>query len=141
MECPTYAQDDPGDVALLAWAKEGDLQVSYVLAVIKYYKHGLTDDVFNHIRCVYGTITFDLQVRTWWMMEDGDDYDEDDVRVMSVRKWVFDEIVHARRREHINPDTLLEIHLPEDDQKCLWKQGCGDRCTPVFCSLRCRISK
>jgi hypothetical protein len=50
----------PDVAALLARVEEGDLQASYVLAVIKYYKHGLTDDVFNHIRCVYGTITFDL---------------------------------------------------------------------------------
>jgi hypothetical protein len=40
----------PGGATLLARAEEeGDLQASYVLAVIKYYKHGLTDDVFNHI--------------------------------------------------------------------------------------------
>jgi hypothetical protein len=103
-----------------------------VLAVIKYYKHGLANDVFNHIRRVYGTITFGSQVRTRWMMEDGDDYDEDDVHVMGVCKRVFDEIVHVRRREHIDPNNLPEIHLLEDDQKCLWKQGCGDRCTPVL---------
>jgi hypothetical protein len=37
-------------VALLARAEEeGDLQASYVLAILKYYKHSLTDDVFNHI--------------------------------------------------------------------------------------------
>jgi hypothetical protein len=30
------------------------------------------------------------------MMEDGDDYDEDDVCVMGVRKRVFDEIVCVR---------------------------------------------
>jgi hypothetical protein len=113
--------------------------VSYVLAVIKYYKHGLANDVFNHIQRVYDTITFGSQVRTRWMMEDGDDYDEDDVHVMGVCKRVFDEIVHVRRREHIDPNNLPEIHLLEDDQKCLWKQRCGDRCTPVFCSLRCRI--
>jgi hypothetical protein len=95
--------------------------VPYVLAVIKYYKHGLTDDVFNHIQRVYGTITFGLRVGTWWMMEDGDDYDEEDVRVMGVRKRVFDDIIRLRRREHIDLDNLLEIHLPEDDQKCLWK--------------------
>jgi hypothetical protein len=46
------------------------------------------------------------------MMEDGDDYDEDDVCVMGVRKRVFDEIVHMRQREHINPHNLLEVHLP-----------------------------
>jgi hypothetical protein len=129
----------PGGVTVLAQAEEGDLQASYVLAIIKYYKHGLIDDVFNHIRCVYGTVTFGSQVGTRWMMEDGDDYDEDDVLIMGVRKRVFDEIVRMRRREHIDPDNLLEIHLLEDGQKCLWKQGCGKRCTPVFCSLRCRI--
>jgi hypothetical protein len=112
----------PGSAALLARPEEeGDLQVSYVLAVIKYYKHGLTDDVFNHIQRVYGMITFGLRVGTWWMMEDGDDYDEEDVRAMGVRKRVFDDIIHLRRREHIDLDNLLEIHLPEDDQKCLWK--------------------
>jgi hypothetical protein len=112
----------PGGATLLAWTEEErDLQASYVLTVIKYYKHGLTNDVFNHIQCVYDTVTFVSQVKTWWMMEDGDDYDEDDVRVMGVRKWVFDEIVHVRQRGHIEPDNLLEIHVPEDDQKCLWK--------------------
>jgi hypothetical protein len=48
----------PGGVALLAQAEGGDLQVSYILAILKYYKHGLTDDVFNHIRHVYSEITF-----------------------------------------------------------------------------------
>jgi hypothetical protein len=130
----------PDGAALLARAEEeGDLQASNVLAVIKYYKHGLTDDVFNHIRHLYGTVTFGSHVKTRWMMEDGDDYDKDDVRVMGVHKRVFDEIVRVRQREHIDPNNLLEIHLREDGQKCLWKQGCGDRCTPVFCSLRCRI--
>jgi hypothetical protein len=43
----------PGGAALLARAEEeGDLQASYVLAVLKYYKHGATDNVFNHIRHV-----------------------------------------------------------------------------------------
>jgi hypothetical protein len=112
----------PGGATLLARVEEeGDLQASYVLAVNKYYKHGLTDDVFNHIQRVYGTDTFGSQVWTRWMMEDGDDYDEDDVHVMGVRKWVFDEIVRVRQRGHIEPDNLLEIHVPEDDQKCLWK--------------------
>jgi hypothetical protein len=103
--------DWPGGAALLVWA-EGDLQASYVLAVIKYYKHGLSDDVFNHIWRVYGMVTFGLQVGTRWMMEDGDDYDEDDVCVMGVRKRVFDEIVCVRQREYINPHNLLEVHLP-----------------------------
>jgi hypothetical protein len=45
----------PGGVALLAQEEEeGDLQASYVLSVLRYYKHGATDDVFNHIQCVYG---------------------------------------------------------------------------------------
>jgi hypothetical protein len=49
----------PGGAALLTWAEEeGDLQVSYMLAVLKYYKHDTTDDVFNHIQCVYGEVTF-----------------------------------------------------------------------------------
>jgi hypothetical protein len=64
----------PGGVTLLAWAEEeGDLQASYMLAIIKYYKHGLTDDVFSHIRRMYDTVTIGLQVQTRWMMEDGDD--------------------------------------------------------------------
>jgi hypothetical protein len=44
-----------------------------MLAIIKYYKHGLTDDVFSHIRRMYDTVTIGLQVQTRWMMEDGDD--------------------------------------------------------------------
>jgi hypothetical protein len=49
----------PSGAALLAQVEEeGDLQVSYMLAVIKYYKHGVIDDVFNHIQRVYGEITF-----------------------------------------------------------------------------------
>jgi hypothetical protein len=112
---PDICTGRPGGVALLAQAEEeGDLQASYVLAIIKYYKHGLIDDVFIHIRSMYGMITFGLQVGTRWMMEDGDDYDEDDVCIMGVSKWVFDEIVCVRRREHIDPDNLLEIHLLED---------------------------
>jgi hypothetical protein len=52
--CGTLAQTE----------EKGDLQASYVLAVIKYYKHGITDDVFNHIQRVYGEITFGSQVET-----------------------------------------------------------------------------
>jgi hypothetical protein len=49
----------PGGAALLAQAEEeGDLQASYVLAILKYYKHSAIDDVFNHIRYVYGEVTF-----------------------------------------------------------------------------------
>jgi hypothetical protein len=41
----------PGGVALLARAEEvGDLQASYMLAVLKYYKHDATIDVYNYIR-------------------------------------------------------------------------------------------
>jgi hypothetical protein len=48
----------PGGAALLTRAEEeGDLQASYMLAILKYYKHGTTDDVFNHIRHVYGEVT------------------------------------------------------------------------------------
>jgi hypothetical protein len=50
---------------------------------LKYYKHSVTDDVFNHIRHVYGEVTFGSQVGTRWGMEDGD-YDKDDARVMGV---------------------------------------------------------
>jgi hypothetical protein len=68
----------PGGVALLARAEEeGDLQASYVLAILKYYKHGATDDVFNHIRLIYGEVTFGSQVITRWWAEDRD-YNEDD---------------------------------------------------------------
>jgi hypothetical protein len=49
----------PSGVALLARAEEeGDLQAAYVLAVLKYDKHGTTEDVFNHIWCVYGEVTY-----------------------------------------------------------------------------------
>jgi hypothetical protein len=48
----------PGGAALLARAEEeGDLHACYVLAVVKYYMHDATMDVFNHIRCVYGEYT------------------------------------------------------------------------------------
>jgi hypothetical protein len=54
-----------GGVALLTRVEEeGDLQASYVLAILKYYKHGATDDIFNHMRHVYGEVTFGSQVRT-----------------------------------------------------------------------------
>jgi hypothetical protein len=40
----------PSGAALLTRAEEeGDLQASYVLSILKYYKHGATDDVLNHI--------------------------------------------------------------------------------------------
>jgi hypothetical protein len=48
----------PGGAAFLTQAEEeGDLQASYMLAVLKYYKHDATDDVFNHILHVYGDVT------------------------------------------------------------------------------------
>jgi hypothetical protein len=50
--------------------EERDLQAFYVLSIPKYYKHGATDDVLNHIRHVY--------------REDGDYY-KDDACVMGVR--------------------------------------------------------
>jgi hypothetical protein len=79
----------PGGVALLAREEEeGDLQASYVLVVLKYYKHSATDNVFNHIRCVYGEVTFGSQVRTCWRMEDVD-YDEGDACVMGVHHQVW----------------------------------------------------
>jgi hypothetical protein len=40
--------------------------------------------------------------------------------------------------EHIYPNHLQDIHLPEDDQQC-WELGCGDTWALVFCSLRCRL--
>jgi hypothetical protein len=40
----------PGGAAFLAWSEEeGNLSASYVLVVVKYYKYGATEDVFNHI--------------------------------------------------------------------------------------------
>jgi hypothetical protein len=51
-----------------------------VLAILKYYKHGATNNVFNHIWCIYGEVTFGSQVGGRWWMEDGD-YDEDDAHV------------------------------------------------------------
>jgi hypothetical protein len=97
----------PGGVTLLARAEEeGDLQVSYALVVLKYYKNDATDDVSNHIRRVYGEVTFGSQVGTWWWTEDRD-YDEDDAHVMVVRHRVSEEIDHVRWREHINHDHIL----------------------------------
>jgi hypothetical protein len=95
-----------------------------VLSVLKYYKHNATDDVFNHIRCVYD--------------EDGDYY-EDDARVMGVRHQVSEEIDHVRWREHTNHNHVHEIQMLKDDHTCLWKRGCGQWWTLVLCSLRCRI--
>jgi hypothetical protein len=46
-----------------------------------------------------------------------------------------------KMREHIHPNHLEQIHLLEDDQQCLRKQGCSESWTPVFCSLRCRIKR
>jgi hypothetical protein len=115
----------PSGATLLARAKEeGDLQVSYVLFVLKYYKHHVTNDVFNHIQCFYG--------------EDGDYY-EDDACVMGVRHQVSKEIDRVSWREHTNHNRVHEIQMSEDGHSCLWKRGCGQWCTPLFCSLRCRI--
>jgi hypothetical protein len=73
-------------VALLARVEEeGDLQASYVLGIIKYYKHDVTDDVFNHIRHVYGDVTYGSQARTRWWME-YKAYDEDEARILGVHK-------------------------------------------------------
>jgi hypothetical protein len=129
----------PGGAALLGWAEEeGDLQASYVLAMLKYYKHGATDDIFNHIRCVYGEATFGSQVKTRWWTENGD-YDEDEAWVMGVCHWVLKEIRHVMWMEHINHDHVHEIRMPKDGGQCLWKRGCGQWSAPVFCSLRCKI--
>jgi hypothetical protein len=68
-----------------------------------------------------------------------EEYDEDHACVMGVHCRVSDEIVHVRWTEHIHPDDLHEIHMPEDGQQCLWKLGCGEWWTSVFYSLRCRI--
>jgi hypothetical protein len=77
-----------GGVALLAWAEEeADLQASYVLSVLKYYKHGTTDDVLNHI---------------WHVYREDRDYYEDDAHVMGVHDQVSEVIDLVRWREHIN---------------------------------------
>jgi hypothetical protein len=92
----------PYGVTLLTRAEqEGDIQVSYVLSVLKYYKHGATNDVFNHIWHIYG--------------EDRDYY-ENDARVLGVHHRVFEEIDHVRWRKHINHDHdhIHEIQMPED---------------------------
>jgi hypothetical protein len=129
----------PGGAALLERAEEeADLQASYVLAVLKYYKHGATDDVFNHFRHIYGEVTFGSQVGIRWWMED-EDYDEEDAWVMGVRHRVSEEICCVMWMEHINHYHVHEIHMPEDGDQCLWKWGCGKWSAPVFCSLRFRI--
>jgi hypothetical protein len=71
-------------------------------------------------------------------MEDGY-YDEDDARFMAIRHRVLGEIRRVRWIEHINDDHIHEIHMPKDGDQCLWKWGCGQWSTPVFCSLKCRI--
>jgi hypothetical protein len=94
------------------------------MSVLKYYKHDATNDVLNHIWRIYH--------------EDGDYY-EDDARVMGIHHQVSEEIDCVRWREHINQDHFHEIHMSENGQRCLWKRGCGQWWTLVFCSLRCRI--
>jgi hypothetical protein len=71
-------------------------------------------------------------------MEDSD-YNEDDARFMAVRHRVLEEIRLVRWIKHINHDHAHEIHMLEDGDQCLWKWGCGQWSTHVFCSLRCRI--
>jgi hypothetical protein len=95
-----------------------------VLSILKYYKHDTTNYVFIHIRGIYS--------------EDGDYY-EDDARVLGVFHQFLEKIDHVRWREHINHGHIHKIQTPEDSHTCLWKQGCGQWWTPVFCSLRCRI--
>jgi hypothetical protein len=58
---------------------------------------------------------------------------------MGVCHCVSEEIRHVKWMEHINHDHVHEIHMPEDGDQCLWKWGCDQWSTPVFCSLRCRI--
>jgi hypothetical protein len=129
----------PGGATLLTRAEEEcDLQTAYVLSVIYFYKHGATEDVFIHIQRVYGEVTSGSQVGGWWWMEDGA-YDEDDARVARVRNRVSAEISHVMWREHINHYHIIELHMPNDGHQCLWKWGCVQLCTPVFCNLRCRI--
>jgi hypothetical protein len=94
------------------------------MTVLRYYRHDATDDVYNHIRRIYG--------------EDGD-YNKDDAHIMGVHHRVSEEIDHVRWREHINHDHIHKIHILEDGHKCLWKRGCGQWWTLVLCSLRCRI--
>jgi hypothetical protein len=53
--------------------------------VLKYNKHGVTNDVFNHIQCVYGEITFGSHVMTRCWME-YEDCNEDEARILVVCK-------------------------------------------------------
>jgi hypothetical protein len=89
-----------------------------------YYKHYATDDVFNHIRRVYGEDTFGSQVRGWWWRED-ESYDEDDTHVAQVHHRVSAEIGQVMWREHINKDHVHELHMSDDGHQFLWKRGCG----------------
>jgi hypothetical protein len=69
----------PGGVALLTRAAdEGDLQATYVLAVLNYYKHGATDHAFNLIHRVYSEVLFGSHVGGWLWMDEGI-HDEDEV--------------------------------------------------------------
>jgi hypothetical protein len=112
--------------------------VSYVLAILKYYKHDTTDDAFNHIKRIYSEVTFASHIRTRWWMEYGD-YNEDDAPFMAVRHRVSEVIHPMGWIKHINHNHVNEIHMPEDDEQCLWKWGCGRWSSPMFCSLMCRV--
>jgi hypothetical protein len=42
--------------------------------------------------------------------------------------------------EHINYEHIHELHMLDDNHRCLWTRRCGRLAWyPVFCSLRCRI--
>jgi hypothetical protein len=34
---------------------------------------------------------------------------------------------------------IYDLHLPDENQQCMWKKGCENRWVEEFSSLRCRI--
>jgi hypothetical protein len=107
-----------------------------VLAVLNYYKHDATDQVFNLIRCVCGEVPLGLQVaRRLW--SDEGIHDEDEACIARVRYRVHEEIGCVLWREHLHLGSIYELH--HDDQQCMRKKGCGNWWITEFCSLRCRI--
>jgi hypothetical protein len=92
----------PSGVVLLAQVEEeGDLQASYVLGILKYYKHG-QPMMFSTTYGVYDEVTFGSRVRTWWRADN-----EDDACVMGVWHRVSDEIVHVSGRNTSNLTTSM----------------------------------
>jgi hypothetical protein len=127
----------PDGVALLERAvDERDLQATYVLAVLNYYKHDATDHVFNLIRRVCGEVPLGLQVARQLWSDEGI-HDEDEACIARVRYRVQEEIGCVLWREHLHLGSIYELH--HDDQQCMRKKGCGNWWVTEFCSLRCRI--